>query len=113
MTLAFTFDLLRLLSPLSRNSSCNVCMLKGTLIFIVFYCMLHLAILMMARYIPPADHEVTNLEMPLSQLFSSFCNSSFLCLCFYSLFLQWFKHIFTNIVFKPCPFNFQIVFTTL
>ena len=83
--------------------------LKGILIFTVFYCKLQLAILMMARYVPPhllSSMKVINLEMPLScsffflELFFSFP------LCLFSVPSIWFKHIFTNIVFKPCPFIF-------
>ena len=41
--------------------------------------------------------------------FSFFFFISFLLrfFCVYTHFLQWFKHIFTNVVFKPCPFIFK------
>ena len=85
--------------------------LKGILIFTVFYCKLQLAILMMARYVTPhllSSMKVINLEMPLSRsfFFLELFFSSLFPLCFFSLPSIWFKHIFTNIVFKPCPFIF-------
>ena len=94
--------------------------LNDTLIFTVFYCKLQLAILMMARYIPPHLHsstKVINLEMPLSpsspsSSSSSSWNCSFLfLLCLFS-FSSMVQAHFHKYCFQAKPFHFQIVFTS-